>query len=397
MLAADFQHTENLKPLTGIRRLALAVSGGSDSMAMLRMVHAWASTNTKFFVLTVDHGLRLEAAEEALRVASWCAELNVTHTILKWQHGKIDSGIQAKARAARYDLMSAWCLEHDVSVLLTAHTADDQAETVAMRKQRTSSAESLAGIWPEREWRGVRVLRPLLNMRRLGLRTYLKSLGQDWLEDPSNHDSHYERVRVRTMLDGKLSDFPEMAKVAQQHVLDKRHAAKLWGDSHFKIYETGHVSIDRKCFSELSVGVAENVVKRMIDLCGAGPRRTELDEHLQLLGWLSAIGEGRRCLGGAIFAKRSKIVLVGREAGRIAEGRVFVPPTGEVVWDGRFSIEAPANFEIRPLSRVAGIKRRADLPAFVQAGLPAVLNNGVLWSVPHLGIGANVAVKFLRH
>ncbi len=120
-------------------RLALAVSGGSDSMAMLCLAHQWVQEGfaPAFCVLTVDHGLRAGSAEESLQVAHWCAEMGFQHHILHWEGAKPATGIQAAARAARYDLMSNWCRRYGVDVLMTAHTLDDQAETVAMRLRRT--------------------------------------------------------------------------------------------------------------------------------------------------------------------------------------------------------------------------------------------------------------------
>ncbi len=152
------------------RHIAVAVSGGSDSMALLRLAEQWAHHRIKISVLTVDHGLRSEAAAEAVKVAEWCALLGLEHHILRWEGAKPKTGLQAKARAARYDLLSAWCKTNGVTYLLTGHTMDDQAETVLMRQQRTDTAESLAGIWETAVWDGVNVFRPLLGQSRADLR-----------------------------------------------------------------------------------------------------------------------------------------------------------------------------------------------------------------------------------
>lgn len=173
-----------LPVLSGVTRIAVAVSGGSDSMALLRLA-ALLPDGPEVIALTIDHGLRDGSRAEADQVARWCAGLGIPHHILAWAGAKPATGIQAKAREARYDLLTRWCTAHCVSVLLTAHTLDDQAETVLMRKRRTASAASLAAIWPERPWNGVRLLRPLLAVRREALRNFLRGLGQGWLEDPA--------------------------------------------------------------------------------------------------------------------------------------------------------------------------------------------------------------------
>jgi tRNA(Ile)-lysidine synthase len=394
VLVADAKSDSVFASLKGLNRLALAVSGGSDSMAMLRMVLAWVPNDVQVFVLTVDHGLRDGAAAEALQVAQWCAELGVSHQILKWDHVGVASGIQAKARVARYDLMAAWCVAQHVDVLLTAHTADDQAETVAMRQARTDSLKSLAGIWPERDWNGVRVLRPLLKMRRQDLRTFLRTVGQAWIEDPSNGDQRFERVRVRALLAGGLNGLDAQADQAQELCLEEARRADEWCSSNLHIHITGHVSVERASLLHLTAESLDLVILKLLALTGDANHIAERAERGRLQEWLRAENLGRRTLGGAIFAKRRDAVLVGREAGRIAPAEC--PASGQ--WDGgRFQIEGPAGSLVIPVGRLTGIPRRKDLPAFVQSGLPAVVFNNELWSIPHLGIGQEVFVKFLRH
>ena len=185
--------------IPGGERLALAVSGGSDSMALLRLVAAWR--NERYVtVLTVDHGLRPDSAKEALQVSAWCMGLGLPHVTLAWQGPKPATGLQVKARAVRYDLMTDWCRAHGVAWLLTAHTMDDQAETVLMRLVRTTSFDSLSGIPEMGEWKGIGLFRPLLGERREGLRAFLNHLGQPWIDDPSNADERFERVRIRKAL-----------------------------------------------------------------------------------------------------------------------------------------------------------------------------------------------------
>ena len=116
-------------------------------MALLRLALQWANGSARISVLTLDHGLRPGAAAEAAKVAEWCTLLGVEHHTLRWEGTKPETGLQAKARSARYDLLCNWCKANQVKFLLTGHTMDDQAETVLMRQARTDTAESLAGIW----------------------------------------------------------------------------------------------------------------------------------------------------------------------------------------------------------------------------------------------------------
>jgi tRNA(Ile)-lysidine synthase len=393
---AELTRSEIFSTLNGLNRLALAVSGGSDSMAMLRMVHKWADAKTQIFILTVDHGLRIGAAAEATQVSKWCAELGVAHEVLKWNGAKPLTGIQAKARVERYELMSAWCLAHNVPALLTAHTADDQAETVMMRKVRTNSAKSLAGIWPERKWNGVRVLRPLLGMRRAELRDYLNECKQNWIDDPSNDDMRFERVRVRQALAGSVEGFVEQALTAQRETQGASESAAQWCYQNFEIHETGFVKFSCSEFSLQVTAVQDEILLRVLNLCG--PKSTpELQKRLGLLCWLTAAGGSRRALGGVIFAKRKDDILAGREPGRISAVPLVIPQSGEAVWDHRFHISAMPGALVVPASHLANLPRRKDIPAFIQAGLPVVLLENEILAVPHLGIGAGVFCEFLRY
>jgi tRNA(Ile)-lysidine synthase len=397
VLVAEPRHSNIFSSLNGLSRLALAVSGGSDSMAMLRMVQEWAQRDTEIFVLTVDHGLRMEAGREAAQVAVWCASRGLVHKTLHWKHGGISAGMQAKARVARYDLMTAWCLEHDVPALLTGHTADDQAETVAMRMERTETAASLAGIWPELDWNGIRVLRPLLSMRRQELRDYLKTLGQGWIDDPSNENTRFERVRVRQALGGALHDLDLLATDAQRTVTRLNDAAVAWCSTHFLVHETGFLTINRGEISKLEDAVLDLVLQKICNLCSPGGPGTELEDRIALAKWLRQPAVSRRTLGGVVFAKRQAALIAGREPGRISLRPTLVPRSGVVIWDQRFEIRAPAGCEALPVGSLDQLPRRRDIPAFVQSGLPAVRNASGLLAIPHLNIGGEVSVKFLRH
>jgi tRNA(Ile)-lysidine synthase len=396
---SNFYLDQIFESLNGMSRLALAVSGGSDSMAMLRMVHEWASTQDKLlriFVLTVDHGLREVAGDEAKQVAQWCAGLGIAHETLRWDGQKPLTGIQAKARAARYDLMSAWCIAHDVPALLTAHTADDQAETVVMRSARTSSAKSLAGIWPERDWNGVRVLRPLLGLRRADLRSYLNEQNQNWIDDPSNDDVRFERVRVRQALAGDAEGFAEQALAAQRETRRASDLATQWCDESLIVHETGFLRFSSSQFASQIAAVQDEILLQVIGRCGSSAT-PELQKRLDVLHWLVTARGCRRALGGVIFAKRKHDILVGREPGRISAVPLVIPQSGQVVWDHRFHISAVAGALVVPAANLTSLPRRKDIPAFIQAGLPVVLQDNEVLAAPYLGIGTGVSCKFLRY
>jgi tRNA(Ile)-lysidine synthase len=382
--------------LQGLSRVALAVSGGSDSMALLRMVQEWAPPTLSVHVLTVDHGLRKAAAEEALQVHRWCGVLGLQHETLQWRSENVTSAIQAKARQARYDLMTGWCLANHVEVLLTAHTADDQAETVLMRSLRTSTAKSLAGIWPERDWNGVRVLRPLIELRRVDLRAYLKQCGQAWVEDPSNEDTRFERVRLRRVLAGETRGLAARAYVAQQ--VSRQHAsdADTWCHAYVDRHELGFARFPIVTFNLVDREVQDEILLKVMSWIG-GTGHPELQERYGLLSWLANQEGSRRALGGLIFVKRARDVLVGREPGRISSVVTMIPESGEVVWDNRFRVTGPMGASVIATAGLKSVTRRKDIPAFIQAGLPAVIMADGKICIPALPLGSGAECKFVRY
>lgn len=194
------------------KTLGVAVSGGSDSMALLVLAHAWGRHSGKSCrAVTVDHGLRPEAAQEARVVARVCGELGIPHETLKWRRAPSDEGgagsvSQEDARRARHRLLARWAEMHDVDTLALGHTRDDRLETFLMRARQGSGWYGLAGpmpdgfspVWPE--GRRLPLIRPLLAFGREELREELRARGVSWIEDPTNDASKYERVRMRKLI-----------------------------------------------------------------------------------------------------------------------------------------------------------------------------------------------------
>lgn len=181
-------------------RVGVAASGGPDSMAMLAL--AAEALPGRVEAATVNHGLRPEAAAEATLVAHACSTLNVPHTILAPPE-PLPSGpdLQARARSLRYRLLGTWAAERGLSAVLTAHHADDQAETFLMRAGRAAGLAGLAGARARTVIDGLVVVRPLLEWRRAELRALVRRRELPFADDPSNRDERFERTRVRNLLD----------------------------------------------------------------------------------------------------------------------------------------------------------------------------------------------------
>lgn len=183
-------------------RVGVAVSGGPDSLALLLL--AAAARPELVEAATVDHGLRPESRAEAEMVAGLCRKIAVPHSILTldWPHTP-NRNLQARAREARYDILGAWALDHGLTVVATAHHADDQAETLLMRLARGAGIGGLGSVRARRPLvRGVQLIRPLLGWRKAQLAALVADAGVEPVDDPSNRDPRHDRVRMRQWLKG---------------------------------------------------------------------------------------------------------------------------------------------------------------------------------------------------
>ena len=220
----------DLDPLLGDatgpkERLGLAVSGGPDSLAMLLL--AAAGYPGRVEAATVDHGIRPANAEEAAAVAGLCAALAVPHATLRAAEPPPSGANQGWARTLRYRLLARWVAERSLGALLTAHHADDQAETLLMRLNRGSGLGGLAGIRGRETIAGVAVLRPLLGWRREELRVVVAGAGLAAADDPSNRDPRHDRTHARALLAADSWLDPCRLANSASH-LAKAEAALAW-------------------------------------------------------------------------------------------------------------------------------------------------------------------------
>lgn len=209
----------DLAPLwPGQGKLGIAVSGGPDSLALLLLAQAILPDG--IVAATVDHGLRPTSADEAAMVAKLCARLGVRHDTLAVTVA--DGNVQAEARAARYAALADWMEQHGIAALVTAHHADDQAETLLLRLNRGSGVAGLAGVRARGNVPGTRfpVIRPLLGWRKAELVELVAAAGLAGADDPSNRDDRFDRARIRKVLgSADWLDVPALAASAT-HLAD---------------------------------------------------------------------------------------------------------------------------------------------------------------------------------
>ncbi len=176
--------------------IGVALSGGGDSTALL---HLALAAGFRVEAVTVDHRLRPESADEAARVAGVCAKLGVRHAVRVWQHGAVPGNLMDAARRARMRLIEAWATERGIGHVALGHTRDDQAETLLMGVARSAGIAGLSGMRP-RWGEGVIFHRPLLDAGRDELRGWLQAAGIGWVDDPSNDNTRFTRIKARQAL-----------------------------------------------------------------------------------------------------------------------------------------------------------------------------------------------------
>lgn len=191
---------QTLAPLEDAGPLLLAVSGGPDSVALMLLVSRWSMrARRNVAVATVDHGLRPESRDEARLVGEWARELGFPHHLLRWEGAKPKTRIQERARDARYRLLAQCAREVGANAVVTAHHADDQAETILFRLTRGSGVAGLAGMAAVSRLDGLLLLRPLLGLRKEQLEAFCVASKHACLRDPSNENPAFARTRLRRL------------------------------------------------------------------------------------------------------------------------------------------------------------------------------------------------------
>jgi tRNA(Ile)-lysidine synthase len=306
-----------------------AVSGGPDSIALMHCLARWASMgrHPRILVATVDHGLRLEAADEAAFVAGEASALNLPHRTLLWTGEKPKAGIQEAARKARYGLLVAHAREAGASHLVTAHNLDDQAETVLMRLSRGSGLSGLSGMRRETDRQGIRHVRPLLDLPKSLLLESCRARDWRFVVDPSNADERYARVRWRRLMPllaeegltaGRLTRLAERAAQADEALDLKAGQALARGEPHL---EGEGLSFKAAILADEPFEIALRVLEQALDQVGLGrenSRLHRLEACMERLRQAIAAGEALSLTiaGALVRLERSGRVSIGLEPPR---------------------------------------------------------------------------------
>lgn len=316
-------------------KIALAVSGGGDSMAMLALAHEWARVfGVGLHVVTVDHGLRQGSADEAMMVAGECATLGHPHTTLNW-HWDGAGNLQDAARRARLSLINAW--RGDISHVLFAHTQDDVAETFLMRLARGSGVEGLSAMADKRLVHGsFHIIRPLLDVSRADLRHHIDTLKVPYVNDPSNEDPRFDRVRARAALREIGIDVDTLAATANRlsHASDAlRVRAASVAERIIRADDDGTLHIDRDGFALIERDTQRRLMAAALSWVSSAPYRPRASALEGLLDRVLSGGGGT--LHGAEVCVEGETFTIFRELNAL---RDMARAPDRQLWDGRWLV-----------------------------------------------------------
>jgi tRNA(Ile)-lysidine synthase len=399
--------------LAGRHTIGLAVSGGPDSLALLRLAVDWQRRQPappRLIVYSVDHALRSEAADEVRFVLATAARLGLEARALCWDGPKPATGRQAAARVARYRLIGAAMAADGADLLLTAHHQDDQAETVLMRLAHGSGLAGLRGMESHATVEGVPVFRPFLDVPRAVLAAVVARAGLTPVSDPSNADPHYERARWRAGLPGLAAlglDSPALAAFARR-AGEADAALGQWAESvlraQLQIDSFGVATLPLATLAALPPAIQTRLLARLVALAGGNraPRQLGAVERLRdrLVGEPAFAGA---TIAGVALSRRGEAIAFAREPGRQAGLDVTIPEGGQVVWDGRFRIAngSGAPVRIRPAGDLTRRQAEALLgrpvasPARAIRAAPLVLDGaGRVLALGRISLDGRILIGF---
>ena len=368
------------------RAIAIALSGGGDSLALTLIVDAWArEAGRDLVILTVDHRLNAQSGAWTAACAALAGRLGRPFHALAWTGGKPARGIPAAARDARHRLLADAARDVGARVILMGHTADDRREAAIMRAAGSTVPDprewAPAPVWPE--GRGIFLLRPLLDVRRADLRAWLTASGEAWIDDPANIDPRYARSRAR-LTDEILSERSDPAPLALASEATE-HA--------------GIITLARAALRAVAPADARRFVA-LASVCAGGGERRPVTAHIaRATDALRGEGSVVATLAGARLEVDATDIRIFREAGEAARGglaEIDLRPGRTEVWDGRFELTADTASRAR---RLAGLARQLPsdqqralkaIPAAARGALPANVTPEGVVTCPALTGGASL-------
>ncbi|AAW70742.1 tRNA lysidine(34) synthetase TilS [Wolbachia endosymbiont of Brugia malayi] len=382
-------------------KVAVAVSGGIDSIVLLHLITSWAEKRQcpPPIALAVNHGLRPESQEEVEFVVSYAKELGVKKSfILNWKRQNIKGNVQSQARKARYELLTEWCKNNDVKHLFIAHHKDDQAETFLLRLERGSGLDGLSSMDYKSSLNGVCMLRPLLSFSRSRIKKYADFYRLKWVEDRSNQSLKYKRTLYRNLLkaSGNQEILTERICLTTLHI--KRatkalmHYTRLAFNDCVNVHDLGYIEIKLSEFYKLPEEIALRLLLYSIMVISSKHYKPRYNSLIAIFNKVLQKDNDVHCtLSGCKIRKYGESILIIRESSKIQEISVSLPLNAPIEWDNRFSCTILGNQECSVT--IAPLKKTQKIPKFLKDydccpevfySLPVVLKDGKVLAYLHL-------------
>nr|WP_016830599.1 tRNA lysidine(34) synthetase TilS [Rickettsia conorii] len=442
MLYEKFEYNiNNLIGNFGLSKISIAVSGGSDSVALLYLANIWAEKNNiELFVISVDHNLREQSKQETHYIQNISNSLNRKHYSLSFDHQNNFSNLQERAREGRYDLMTNLCLELDILVLLTAHHEDDYVENFCLRLERNSGIFGLSSSninW----YNNIQIIRPLYNIPKSELVEYLVRHNIKWFEDESNSSDKYRRNVIRQKLAkgadyirhfskpvyreefkgdterstaaytlvredastgtaSKLSLEAKCGKMSKAAIISQQLKINKLIENEFKpelisaiaeavkIFEYGFAFLDLVKFDKFSNEVKVQIINFLLIIISGQSRAARFYSVEPILKLITQDVNFKNTLHGCIIKRIQNELLIYREFGKkLPESKILLDKS--VIWDNRFCItknqETPNCFVTHlSLKDYKIIKKQLDLEPL--KNLSCKNHNAVLLTLPIIKI-----------
>ena len=394
-----------------LRSCGIAVSGGSDSMALFHMLTDWESSNKpEIIVASIDHGLRSESKSEVEFVKKACEMKKVEHfSLAPTTHlSKMPGNLQDNARSARYKLLRNWAIAKNLQCILLGHTLDDQEENLLIRFFRGSGVDGLVSMEEMVPRNEILWIRPLLKFRKEDLRNYLRNKNYSWVDDPSNHDDKYKRVKIRKLLKQLKSNnliTPNFVKTAD-HMLRASKLSREVAISNSKTLlsfnDVGQISFQVEKFSQLFEDSQYRILAGILSWFSGRfykPRFSQLENMYNKIFNVNMKGF---TLGGTVFKKKNGIVTVTRELGSIEEN--FLVKNKKFIWDNRWLITLKAGSQGQLYVKPYGLLGIDDQEIFItgefdrnaMATIPMIVTKRDVKFVPFSNLKYDIDVKLLK-
>lgn len=360
--------SKSFEYLKNFNHIAIGVSGGADSLALMLLVADWSekqNISPEITIYCVNHGLRKGASAECELVVREAKKLGLEAYVLHWQGEKSKSALQENARNARYRLIGQAMKQNGAQILLTAHHSFDQMETILMRMANGSGMSGMVGMAKLSQIQGVEIYRPLLQISPDDLAKIVKQANITPVFDPSNIDENYERVRWRKILPilfnlgldasrfEKLSVRLNRADEALNEITNILFDEKVTIDS-FAV-----AKISKKDFLLQSKELQIRLLQKILRKIGSHKKPYALSQIEVLLNKIS-IGEvlKKQTLHGCVIEEKNKILIFAREVSKISKNTQMLDAGQEMIWDNRFIIKNKSKSQVFEISSAIDLTKK---------------------------------------